>query len=545
MKNLLQKIALAFSGAVASQVSAQLTFQPAQNVNQVVSNIFGLNCEDISTVTTVGNNYTFGIFSNGQSLGLNSGIVMATGNIFSFNLMNAQAFSSTDFQMPGDMNINQFNNGVSSFDAVSLQFSFTPDITDTISFRYIFASEEYPEYVYSQYNDRFLFLVSENGQGFQNVATVPGTTIPVEINSINQYQNTQYYIENNQSNPNSANFVFDGYTVPMYAKFFVQAGNTYTIKLVLADVNDGVFDSAIFLDEQASYSSISGDLAISGAPAQDGTIEIFDAAEDSTVAMPVFSVPVVNGVYSVDSIPGGNYHVRYLPDPVSNPGAMPVYFTSGSTWTGASLIGLPCFFNSTDLNAPSVSLTGPGSIGGTIYIDSSFQKSLPLPCANAVVLLRDVTTGTLVDYTKSNASGVYHFQNLPYGEYQVLLDVPYMPQLDSITVSITLTSLHGGNINHSIETDGIHSEISTLGITEDELIFNVLPNPAKGEITIHSEGMTGMDVQIVHANGQIVYRGKLESNAQKLNVQSLQSGIYFVKTGNKQHTKTIKLVLMN
>ena len=547
MKTRVHRIVLAFSCMTFSFASmAQLTFQPAQNVNQIVSNIFGLNCENISTVTSVGNNMTFGVYANGQSLGLNSGIVMATGNIFHFNASNATAFSSTNFGMPGDMHINQFSQYPSSYDAVSIQFSFTPTTSDTVSFRYVFASEEYPEYVYSEYNDRFLFLVSENGQGFQNVATVPGTTIPVEINSINQYVNTQYYIENTPANPNYNNFVFDGYTVPMYAKFYVQAGNTYTIKLVIADVHDGIYDSAIFLDEQESFSNISGDLTIAGVPGQDGVIQIFDAAQDSVVALPLFTIPVVNGAYSADSVPGGNYHVRYLPDPISNPNAMPVYFTNGSSWADASLVGLPCFLNSTDLNAPSVPLNGPGSIAGMIYIDSSFQKAMPLPYGGAVVLLMDALTGEFIDYTKSNANGSYLFQHIPYGEYHVLLDVPYIPQVDSLLISVTPNTPHVTNIDHSIEADGIHSEISAvLGWNEHALQFSVQPNPAKGEVTIRSEGLSGMDVQIIHVNGQVVYEGKMESDIQKLDVQSLRAGIYFLKIGNSQRTGNMKLVLMD
>src|SRR5690606_20391596 len=155
--------------------------------------------------------------------------------------------------MPGDYDIIQYGNltgqGASSHDAIAVHFDFTPIVSDTIRFNYIFASEEYPEYSNTTYNDRFLFLVPENGGIPVNIANVTGTRITVEINSINQYVNPQYYIDN-MGGPNSANFVFDAYTVPLQAKFYAQVGNTYHIKLVISDVSDGVYDSAIFLDEQ-------------------------------------------------------------------------------------------------------------------------------------------------------------------------------------------------------------------------------------------------------------------------------------------------------
>ena len=140
--------------------------------------------------------------------------------------------------MPGDNDIILYGNlsgqGAYSYDAIAVHFDFTPIISDTIRFNYIFASEEYPEYSNTTYNDRFLFLVSENGGTPVNIAQVPGTTTPVEINSINQIVNSQYYNDNSIGS-NSVNFVFDGYTVPLEAKFFAQVGNTYHIKLVISD----------------------------------------------------------------------------------------------------------------------------------------------------------------------------------------------------------------------------------------------------------------------------------------------------------------------
>lgn len=526
--------------------SQEIIFQAAPNdIQQIVTNIFGLQCQNIGTVAVTGVPVGFGIFSNGQAIGLNSGIVLSTGNVFSDTSYNASYFSSTGFGAAGDNDINQLNTGGLSYDALSIGFQFTPTITDTVRFNYVFASEEYPEYSMSSYNDRFLFLISENNGPSQNIAVLPNGQI-VQINSINQFTNPNYYVDNSDAGSSTyQDFVFDGYTVPLQAKFYAVAGNTYTIKLVIADVADDVFDSAIFLDEQGSFSTISGDLSIAGNPAQDGVIQIFDAAEDSTVVNPLYTIPVINGTYAVDSVPGGNYHVRYLPDLILNPAAMPSYFTNGTTWSTADLIGLPCFFNSTDLNSTSVSLTGPGSVGGTIYIDSSFQKALPLPCPNAVVLLKDVNSGQLIDYTKSDINGQYNFANIPFGEYQILLDVPYMPQVDTLTFVIAQGSTDGGTINHSIESDGIHSELSTLGLCENTLNFKIVPNPSKGEITIKSEGLAGMNVQIFEINGHLVYTGKMESNIQKLDVSNLSAGAYFVKIGNENKIKTSKLILMD
>jgi hypothetical protein len=70
--------------------------------------------------------------------------------------------------------------GVQIFDAASLTFDFESTISQTLFFTFAFASTEYPDYVNSEYNDAFAFLL--NGQ---NIALVPGTTDPVAINTVN------------------------------------------------------------------------------------------------------------------------------------------------------------------------------------------------------------------------------------------------------------------------------------------------------------------------------------------------------------------------
>ena len=153
-------LGLLFANPAKSQ---EIIFQSAPNdIQQIVTNIFGLQCQSIGTVAVTGVPLGFGIFSNGQAIGLNSGIVLSTGNVFSDTSYNADYFSSTSFGSAGDIDIDQLNTGALSYDALSILFQFTPTISDTVRFNYVFASEEYPEFSTSNYNDRFLFLVSEN-----------------------------------------------------------------------------------------------------------------------------------------------------------------------------------------------------------------------------------------------------------------------------------------------------------------------------------------------------------------------------------------------
>src|SRR4030095_438410 len=97
----------------------------------------------------------------------------------------AGLFASTGFNFPGDANLNALVTPNLTEDAVILEFDFVP-IGDTIRFNYVFSSEEYPSFSCTQYNDVFAFFISGPGiTGLKNIALVPGTNIPVAINSIN------------------------------------------------------------------------------------------------------------------------------------------------------------------------------------------------------------------------------------------------------------------------------------------------------------------------------------------------------------------------
>lgn len=158
----------------------------------------------------------------------------------------------------------------------TLDFDFVA-MADTFAFRYIFASEEYPEYVCSRFNDVFAFyLTGMDPVTFQtttkNVAIIPNsitaanpTGIPVAINTINpgsegayggdgvgcNYQYSSYY----NANPDySQGIQYDGYTTALSAEATIMACQTYHMHLSVCNVGDNSFDSGVFLEEGSFYS---------------------------------------------------------------------------------------------------------------------------------------------------------------------------------------------------------------------------------------------------------------------------------------------------
>lgn len=532
MKQLKTTFVIALLLTYSNFSNSQLIYSGVSDLEVLITNIFGVQCQGVTNVSLQGTQNQVARFENGVSLGVNSGLVLSTG-FPNLSSVPSSTFSSVNMNMPGDYDIIQYGNvatGYNSYDAVSVQFDFTPIVTDTIRFNYIFASEEYPEWSNSPYTDRFLFLVSENSGPPVNIANVPGTTVPVEINSINQYFNSQYYVDN-ASGPNANYFVFDGYTVPLQAKFFAQVGSTYHIKLVISDVSDEIFDSAIFLDEQEANNDISGSLTVNGQPAE-GILEVFNFVQDTLVAVPVETVNVTNGTYVADSLPTGLYHVRFTPDPVLFPGAVPLYFATSSTWTGADAIGLPCFLNSADINADTLDvLSGTGSVSGTIVVDTSYLKSMNVPFEGALMLLKDAQTHETRGFAYTASDGTYTIDHVQDGSYYLLVDVPYIPHTDTMFFDLPVGGILLG-ADYAILPSGIETNGTPyLGLEEyQEMEWSIAPNPADKVIEITSDKAAKV-IQIVTIDGAVVTEIYPPAGALKtsFDISNLKQGVYLIR----------------
>ena len=537
----LKLLLLPFTFLFFTSSAQQIQFAPITNLDMMIANIFGVQCDGVSNVQLFSAPIQVGRFENGATIGLNSGLMMSTGLTVGTNL-GSWNFNSTAIGSAGDAEIAMFGANAgqnpSNYDACRIEFDFTPSVSDTIRFTYVLASEEYPEYANTSFTDRFLFLVSENGGAYGNIAFLPGTTTPVEINSVNQVINSQYYIDNT-GGPNSPYFVFDGYTVPFEAKFFAQVGSTYHIKLVLADVNDAIYDSAIFLDEQESYNDISGLLSVNGSPAE-GILDVFNFVGDTLLATPMQSIVVTNGTYLADSLQTGMYHVRFTPDPTLFPGVAPLYYTAGETWAEAEAIGLPCFLDNGNINSTSLNaLNGSGTISGNIVIDTTYLMMPTQPFENALVKLFN-EQDEVVAFTYSDVEGNFSFVGLNSGNYYILLDVPYIPQLNVHSITV----VNGQNIvgaDFTILTDGITAANNlALSLAENSVSkVTVYPNPAKDLIHIANYSGTASSFEIFGIQGNSVMTGELNSGIQTIETSELTNGVYIVEIGKKERIRLV------
>lgn len=245
----------------------------------LISNVFLGDGVDVLNVSYEGPAMSVAYFKNGDTqVGIGRGVLMTTGiavtnnpdiGVNSIGSLNASVDNESTVTDP---DLNLIAGGNPLFNVVRYTITFVP-VSDTLRFRYTFASEEYPEYVCSNYNDIFGFFIYGPGingpyqNNAENIAKIPGTDRAVTINNVNpgvvgtQNANISFcqgdrgsldYAQYFNSNYPSNNYpVFDGMTDVFTAEAKVIPCEQYTIKLVIADVTDRRLDSGVFLEAKS------------------------------------------------------------------------------------------------------------------------------------------------------------------------------------------------------------------------------------------------------------------------------------------------------
>jgi gliding motility-associated-like protein len=237
---------------------------------QLVEDIFlNSSCASVTNVTSsTGTNFAstngIGYFNkNGSNFPFNDGIVLTTGNALSAPGPNTTILSDGANGWTGDAQLEAIilaatGNAMNSKNATKLEFDFVP-LVSSINFNFIFASEEYGTFQCT-FSDAFAFLLTDIASGITtNIAVVPTTTTPISVVTVRDQLynngcasvNAQYFGEYYGAtglDPLTSPTNFNGRTTPLTATANVTPGNQYHIKLVIADRQDTLYDSAVFLE---------------------------------------------------------------------------------------------------------------------------------------------------------------------------------------------------------------------------------------------------------------------------------------------------------
>ena len=259
-------------------LQAQTVIDTSRTADYMVKKVLLGNGVLVGDVTYTGEKHAISIYSDSTSqVGISKGILLTSGNAYYAIGPNKTPRSGWASSASGDEELESIARG-KTWDASVLEFDFVT-ISENLSFRYVFASEEYLEYVGSKFNDVFGFFISSTKSKKTNIARLPDGKTPITVNTVNSEQNSEYYIDNTYYNTTDPyiwdvrnrkvilnkkylqkeiipkyDTQFDGFTTVLTANYKVIPNQVYHIKLAIADVGDDILDSGVFL-EAGSFQS--------------------------------------------------------------------------------------------------------------------------------------------------------------------------------------------------------------------------------------------------------------------------------------------------
>ncbi len=285
---------------------SQLTVDTTLSVEYLVDKILVGNGIRMGNIQCKTDKQAIGYYKcPNNKIGIKSGLIIASGQAVNAIGPNNSPGSSTFLRqmkkkIRRDRDIYKIAHGSRLYDISILEFDFIP-LHNKVVFEYSFGSEEYKEYVGSQFNDVFGFFVTGPEMKQKNVALLPLDKNAVTINNVNQNKNKSYFINNDPFLNNKLfkkvsykprlnfwqkisslfskktkqgdsvlyytksfkggldetllkNFQYDGFTRKMKVVFFATPYEKYHIKIAIADAGDAAFDSGVFLEEKSFVS---------------------------------------------------------------------------------------------------------------------------------------------------------------------------------------------------------------------------------------------------------------------------------------------------
>ena len=231
---------------------------------ELVENVLVTNCVSITNFSAVvhgtpNQNLTksYGYFHRtpGSTFPFEEGIVLTNGNAYDGGNTLTGIMPSNDNSMGGDPDLEAALGTSNTYDRTVFEFDFVA-LSNEVSFNFLMASSEYHIDWPCTYSDGFAFLIKPvGGTSYTNLALVPGTNTPIACTTVHTDVDetgtplpcgaiNENYFEGFQIGDTN----YMGRTLVFTAQSAVIPGNSYHIKMVVADQLDSVYDTAIFLE---------------------------------------------------------------------------------------------------------------------------------------------------------------------------------------------------------------------------------------------------------------------------------------------------------
>jgi len=482
-------VAVLISLGCVKRATSQLVVNNATNsISAVQDFLLGSGVQAFNIVYT-GNNDQIASFTCANcNLGLPSGVVMSSGNANTAAGPNNAGGSSTAYNVTSaDADLNAIS-AVNVFDACILQFDFIPT-GDSLVFRFVFGSDEYPEYTNNIFNDSFGFFLSGPGIAgpftnmAQNIAIIPNTTVPISINNLNNgnagtngpCEYCQYYIHNGtgaQAPFNSSNTYIqaDGFTTVLEAYSPVQCGETYRIKLAIADGGDASFNSWVFL-EANSFTSNNLDVGFNQSGIAPSLNTVYEGCEGGSITFTRPPTLIGDAFFNLTYTGSATNGVDYETMPAQ------IFFPEGVDEVIVPFVGIFDGFTEGQ-ETVTVTVQAPVACASTAVLNLFINEVAPL-VVNAPDQVLGCNAEPQVTLAVSGGIGQYEVE-WSTGLTGNTIPVPF----ETASYTYTVSDLCGVNdVTGTVEVTLVQYDPISIDIGADQILNcldNVLINPNVG-----------------------------------------------------------------
>ena len=235
---------------MVSMHAPALVVTPSGDPVALVSEVVGTGTTVVGgTETFIGSPIAAGTFTGGlaSGLGFDAGIILTSGTATDAVGPNSETGKTTVLGVPGDAELDTLVPGFTTFDATVVSFDFMT-ATGDLFFDFIFASEEYNEFIDGGVSDAFGLFVDGT-----NVAIAPNGA-PISIDTVNcgdpfdaLHPDDNCGVFNN-NDTGVFDLEYDGFTDVLTAAITgLSTGDVHTLAFKIADTGDAALDSAVFI----------------------------------------------------------------------------------------------------------------------------------------------------------------------------------------------------------------------------------------------------------------------------------------------------------
>lgn len=271
----------------------ELNYDTNASAIQMAETIFG-DGVDVINASYSGWHGSSAIYSDGDALSpyatpADKGVILSTGRATHFtnqNWFQSNLYSNRSTDTSGEDNNPDFNAiaGTNTYDAAYLDVDFKPT-GDVMTMKFVFSSEEYPEFSGSIYSDMVGVWIN-------------GTHVPLSISesptavgAVNPTSNTNLYVDNTNDQYNTE---MDGFTLTMTLTIPVISNVTNSIRIGIADVSDSLYDSNLLIAADSLQTTLVADQDM--VTMQEGTSKTVDIlANDTNTTGGTLVITHING----------------------------------------------------------------------------------------------------------------------------------------------------------------------------------------------------------------------------------------------------------